>query len=104
MLAAAEQYLLSSPDTSQLLKPDVFAGVIELMLSSFELTCDQRFYKRANYFGQIGIELFLDDTSPLPKATNQHNHYETITGGPAFMNELLNIHLIVKSFNDDKYE
>lgn len=104
MLAAAEQYLLSDPNTSQLLKPNVFAGVIELMISSFELTGDQRFYKRANYFGQLGIELFLDDKSPLPKATNQHKHYETITGGPAFIHELLNIHLMVKSFNDDNYE
>ncbi|NQU54866.1 MAG: hypothetical protein HQ522_20280 [Bacteroidetes bacterium] len=96
MLSAAEQYLLSSPDTSQLLKPGVFADVIELMLNSFEISGDQRFYKRAHFFGQFGIELFLDGESPLPKATNQHNHYETITGGPAFMNELLKIYLTEK--------
>ena len=98
MLAAAELYLLSSPDTSQLLKPNDFAEAIELMLNSFKLTGDKRFFNRANYFGQLGIDLFLDDKSPLPKATNQHNHYETITGAPKFMNELLKIHQTIESF------
>jgi hypothetical protein len=96
-LAGAEQYLLSSPDTLQLLKPSAFANVIKLMLNSFELTRDQEFLERANYFGQLGIQLFLDDESPLPKVTNQHKHYETITGGPAFMNELLNIYRVSNS-------
>ena len=97
MLAAAEQYLQTSPDTSQLLKPSSFANVIKLMLNSFELTEDPRFLKRANYFGQLGITLFMTENSPLPKATNQHNHYETITGGPAFMRELLNIYLTINN-------
>ncbi|MEN8118290.1 MAG: hypothetical protein ABFS16_14990 [Bacteroidota bacterium] len=100
MLASAEQYLLSNPDTLKLLKPYVFASVIELMLSSFELTGDQRFYKRANYFGELGIKLFINNESPLPKATNQHNHYETITGGPKFMYELLKIHQTLESLNN----
>jgi len=91
-LLAAETYLQSSPDTSQLLKPDVFASVIRLMLSSYELKGDRDFLERANYFAQLGIALFLDDESPLPKASNQQNHYETITGGPDFMNELLNLY------------
>lgn len=97
MLAGAKKYLLSAPDTSMLLKPDVFADVIDLMLNSFELTGDNIFYERANYFGQLGIYLFLDDESPLPKASNQHNHYETITGGPKFMNKLLRIYLTMES-------
>ena len=98
MIAASEKYLVSNPDTLQLLKPDVFASVIELMLNSYELTGDRRFIERADYFGQLGITQFLDKDSPLPKATNQHNHYETITGGPKFMNELLNLHL---AFSND---
>lgn len=99
MLSAAEKYLLSKPDTSQLIKPDVFASAIELMLNSYELTDDPRFLNRAIYFGQLGIKLFVDDESPLPKATNQHKHYETITGGPGFMNELLRIHLMIENNN-----
>jgi hypothetical protein len=92
-LVGADQYLSSTPDTSQLLKPDVFASVIRLMLNSYKLTGDRKYLERANYFGQLGIDLFLDEDSSLPKATNQHNHYETITGGPEFMNELLNLYM-----------
>lgn len=94
-LLAADQYLLSTPDTSQLLKPDVFASVIRLMLNSYELTGDYKYLNRANYFGQLGMDLFLDKNSPLPKASNQHNHYETITGGPDFMSELLSLYLVM---------
>lgn len=93
MLTGADQYLSSTPDASQLLKPDVFASVIRLMLNSYELTGDRKYLERANYFGQLGIDLFLDEDLPLPKASNQHNHYETITGGADFMNELLNLYL-----------
>jgi len=42
-----------------------------------------------NDLEKLGFNFFLDEESPLPKVTNQHNHYETITGGPGFMNELL---------------
>jgi hypothetical protein len=92
-LVAADQYLSSTPDTSKLLKPDVFASVIRLMLNSYKLTGDRKYLDRANFFGQLGIDLFLDEDSPLPKVTNKHNHYETITGGPEFMNELLNLYM-----------
>lgn len=99
MLTGAEKYLLTEPDTSQLLKPDVFTHVIRLMLNSFEVSGDKKYFHRADYFGKIGIQLFMDDESPLPKVSNQHNHYETITGGPAFMNELLNIYRIWKDLS-----
>jgi hypothetical protein len=94
MLVAANKYLESSPDTSQLLKPDVFSDVIELMLNSYETTGDEVYLDRANYFGQLGVKIFLPDGSPLPRATNKHSHYEAMTGGPDFMYELLKIHLV----------
>jgi hypothetical protein len=94
MLVAANKYLESSPDTSQLLKPDVFSDVIELMLNSYETTGDEVYLDRANYFGQLGVNIFLPDGLPLPRATNKHSHYEAMTGGPDFMYELLKIHLV----------
>lgn len=92
LLAAAEQYLSASPATEQLQKPDAFAHVIELMINAFHLTGEDKFLKRAEYFSRIGADLFLDDNIPLPKATNQHSHYETITGGPDFMYVLLRLY------------
>jgi hypothetical protein len=59
------------------------------------LTGDRKYLERANYFGQLGIDLFLDEDSSLPKATNQHNNYETITGGPELMSEILNLYLVM---------
>lgn len=94
MLVAANKYLESSPDTSQLLKPDVFSSVIELMLNSYETTGDRVYLDRATYFGQLGVEIFLSDGFALPRATNKNHHYEAMTGGPAFMYELLKIHLV----------
>lgn len=94
MLMAANKYLESSPDTSQLLKPVVFSSVIELMLNSYEATGNTVYLARAKYFGQLGVEIFLPDGFPLPRATNKNNHYEAMTGGPAFMCELLKIHLV----------
>jgi hypothetical protein len=92
-LAAAEQYLSASPATEQLQKPDAFAHVIELMINAFHITGEERFVKRGEYFARIGVDLFLDDGIPLPKATNQHAHYETITGGPDFLYALLKLSL-----------
>jgi len=92
ILKVGEIYLDSEPDTTLLLKPNEFAQVMELMLNCHALSGDQRFLDRAAFFADRGIALFIDDNSPLPKATNQHDHYETITGGPSFMYQLLKLH------------
>ena len=42
----------------------------------------------------VSRDLFLTDGLPLPRATNQHDHYETITGGPDLMLALLKLHLV----------
>jgi hypothetical protein len=64
------------------------------MLNSYATTGDKIYLDRANYFGQLGVEIFLPDGIPLPRATNKNNHYEAMTGGPAFMYELLKIHSV----------
>ena len=92
ILSAANQYLTATPDTHDLLKPETVAHVITLMLNSHSITENIEYLDRANYFGQLDITLFLDDGLPLPRATNQHDHYECITGGPRFMRALLRLH------------
>ena len=97
VLAAADKYLISTPDTSQLLKPNEFSNAIELMLKVYDLTEKDKYLQRAIYFAKEGIGLFLNDDIPLPKASNQHNHYESITGGPSFMDSLLKIHIAMNN-------
>jgi hypothetical protein len=92
ILAAADQYLTTTPDTTKLLKPGAFASVITLLLNAYKLTSDPAYLQRANDFGHLGVTLFLSDGRPLPQASNQHTHYETITGGPEFMAALLQLH------------
>ena len=93
ILAAADQYLSASPDTAELQKPDAFAFVIELMINVYKMTGEEKYLERAKYFGQIGMDIFLSDGLPLPKATNRHSHYEAITGGPDFMYSLLHLYM-----------
>ena len=94
-LNAANKYLSSDPDTSELLKPNEFSNVIGLMLNCHNLTGKENYLERAVHFAKMGVKLFFDDDSPLPKATNQHDHYESITGGPAFIFQLLKLHLVM---------
>ncbi len=92
ILSAANLYLTATPDTSELVKPTTFASAITIMINSHSITGKNEYLDRAEYFAQLGINLFLNDGLPLPKATNQHDHYESITGGPDFMYALLNLH------------
>jgi hypothetical protein len=92
ILAVGNKYLASEPDTSILLKPNEFAEVIDLMLNCYQLSNENKFLARAEFFAQSGISLFLTDGSPLPRASNQHKHYESITGGPSFMYRLLKLY------------
>ena len=92
MIKASDRYLVSAPDTASLLKPKEFADAIELMLNCHDLTGQTKYLDRAIFFAELGIDLFLDETSALPKATSKNGHYESITGGPVFMYQLLRLH------------
>lgn len=91
IISSAGQYLEASPDKDQLQKPDAFANVVEHMINSYEITGDEKYLRRAEYFAKMGIDLFLTDGNPLPMATNEDEHYEAITGGPDFMYALLQL-------------
>jgi hypothetical protein len=92
IVAAADQYLAAEPPTDALHKPRAFADVIEFMLNAHILTGRRAYLERAHGIGRLGIRLFLDDGLPLPRASNRRAHYESITGGPAFMHALLRLH------------
>ncbi len=84
-LEAANYYLQAIPDTNQILQPAAFAEAIQLMLHAHTQNGDQNFLRRAEYFATLGLQIFMRNDSPLPKATNRHQHYESLTGGAAFM-------------------
>jgi len=102
ILVAADQYLTAIPDSNRLQKPGALASVITLMMNTHQLTGRKKYFDRADEFGRLGVNLFLDDGLPLPRATNQHEHYETITGSPDFMNALLQLHEALGMASHDK--
>jgi len=91
VLDAASRYLYTEPDVGITLYPGSMAEAIFLMLAAHRLTGQDYYLKRADYFGQQAVEIFLDDSSPLPRASSEHTHYETITGGDDLMMALLDL-------------
>ncbi len=81
-LEAAGIYRTADPNQATVvLKPGVLASAIELMLAAFNETDDLSFLDQAEFFGDEAAAMFFDDTSVLPKVTQQHDFYEAITGG-----------------------
>ena len=91
-LAAADCYRTARPPTGAALWPQSFAAAITLELRAWRLTKHPRFLTAAQKLADEACDLFLDSSSPLLKATSRHAHYESITGGPALMLALLDLH------------
>ena len=66
------------------------------MIVAYELSGQKYYLDRAEYFAEKAVEIFIDDTSPLPKASTVDNQYETITGGDDLMLALLELSLAKK--------
>lgn len=92
-LGTATQYLNSHLNPRSSLRPDAVYPAVELLVNAFIATEQEAFLQKAHEFARTGIEIFLDDRSALPKASNRLPHYETITGGPEFMYQLLRLYL-----------
>jgi hypothetical protein len=91
VLDAASRYLYTEPDVTITLYPGSMADAIFHMLAAYELSRQDYYLKRAEYFAQQAVDIFLHDSSPLPKSSSAHNHYETITGGDDLMVALLGL-------------
>jgi hypothetical protein len=91
VIDAASRYLYTEPNVGITLYPGSMAEAIFLMLAAHRLTSQDYYLERAEFFGQKSVEIFLDNSSPLPKASSEHTHYETITGGDDLMMALLDL-------------
>ena len=65
------------------------------MMNAYELTGAERFLSKAKTYMDLSVETFLSDQSPLPKASNQSEHYEAITGGPELMENMLRLWMVM---------
>ena len=87
---AADRYLDSEPDIEFPVYPGTLGDVIYLMLEAYEITGQAKYLTRAQHFARKSVELFLTD-SPLPRATDKHDHYEAITRADTLMMALLRL-------------
>ena len=88
VIAVANDYLGEQPGCKSIpLWPMSVARAIDLMLNAHAITGEAKYLNQAIEYGRAGIELFMDDTSPLPKVFDrgEFDHYETKSGGDELM-------------------
>jgi hypothetical protein len=93
VVAIAEAYLGARPDEDVDAWPQSFAHVISTQVAAHEFTGKRRYLEEANRFAQLAVEIFWQD-NPLPRASMQTGHYETITGCDSLALALLEVHAV----------
>ncbi len=84
VLDTAEVYMSINPEVQWSVWGANMAHAIRLMMVAHDLTGNTAYLHRADHFGRLAVDLFLDETSPLPKITSQDNFYEIerVAGDP----------------------
>jgi len=85
VLQTADAYRSREINLGQPVWPGTMGNVILLMLDAHELTGRPDYLDAADRFAQRGVDLFLTNDSPLPKASHLHDHYEAVTNADTLM-------------------
>jgi hypothetical protein len=83
--ATAHRYVNAKLDPSATVRPGSIAVAIDLMLIANEITGEEKYLEQGRYLADYALNAFFDETSPLPKAGTEYDHYETMTGGDDLM-------------------
>jgi len=89
---AANAYLNSAPDQAADAWPATFGHAISLELAAWRHTARREFFTRARELGDLAVQRFWQN-GPLPSASFQRSHYETITGADTLALALTELHL-----------
>lgn len=90
-MKTVEAYYAEDPPQTKVLYPGNYSSLFNMMRHAYELTGEERYLLKAKMYIDLPMETFLDDESPLPRASNQSDHYEAITGGPGLMQNVLTL-------------
>ena len=93
VLKTAERYRGAEVDLRKPVWPGTVGNVVLLMLNAHELAAEDKYLQEAELLARRGIELFLNDGCPLPKASHMHDHYEAVTNGDTLMMAFLRLWL-----------
>ena len=77
LLDVANIYMTIQPEVQFALYPDNISDVVELLRDAHKITKNVAYLHRADHMMRLGVRLFFDDTSPLPKITNFDDWYES---------------------------
>ena len=77
LLDTAGIYMTIGPEVQFAQYPDNVSDVVELLRYVYKLTDDVAYLHRADQMMRMGLRLFFDETSPLPKITNFDDWYES---------------------------
>jgi len=77
LLDIADIYMSIGPEVQFAQYPDNVSDVVELLRYVYKLTDDVAYLHRADQIMRLGLQLFFDETSPLPKITNFDDWYES---------------------------
>ena len=94
VLKTADRYRDAEVDLSKPVWPGTVGNVILLMLNAHELTAEGEYLQEADRLARRGMDLFLNDGCPLPKASHMHDHYEAVTNGDTLMMAFLRLWLV----------
>ena len=100
LLDIADIYMTIGPEVQFVLYPDNIADVVALLRYCHKLTGNVAYLHRADQTMRMGVQLFFDETSPLPKITNFDDWYESSTknaSSVAILRQMLELSLDLKA-------
>jgi len=77
LIDIADIYMTINPEVQFAQYPDNVSDVVELLRYCYTLTGNVAYLYRADQMMRLGLKLFFDKTSPLPKMTNFDDWYES---------------------------
>jgi rhamnogalacturonyl hydrolase YesR len=87
----ADEYLHARPEEDVDVWPMSFGHVISTEVAAFQFTKRPVYLEEAQRFAHLAVNIYWQD-NPLPRASMQTGHYETITGGDSLALALLETH------------
>jgi len=95
VLDTAEVYMSINPEVQWAVWGANMSDAVALMFAAYDLTGNAAYLHRAEHFSRLCLDMFLDESSPLPKITSHDDFYEIerVTGKStdAWMLDLLEL-------------
>jgi hypothetical protein len=93
LVEIANHYLHARPEEDVDVWPMSFGHIISTEAAAYRFTKQTIYLEEAQRFARMAVDIFWHD-NPLPRASMQTGHYETITGADSLALALLQVHAV----------